>query len=171
MAYENLWDVPSVDILGDSTENVMVIMKQQAQYLKENTNGKVMGKFSRIKNIMVNIAGLAATLSSEITDDNEINNLSDANNLYKSQKYGFEIYNQTYKFRIFEMSLSPLYPISVMIDEGVLEDTQQSLSNCIEKGSTNTAFIIRSDNELLECLKIVFSSKKVKYILYKLQQA
>ncbi len=171
MAYENLWDVPSVDILGDSTENVMVIMKQQAQYLKENTNGKVMGKFSRIKNIMVNIAGLAATLSSEITDDNEINNLSDANNLYKSQKYGFEIYNQTYKFRIFEMSLSPLYPISVMIDEGVLEDTQESLSNCIEKGSTNTAFIIRSDNELLECLKIVFSSKKVKYILYKLQQA
>lgn len=171
MAYENLWDVPSVDILGDSTENVMVIMKQQAQYLKENTNGKVMGKFSRIKNIMVNIAGLAATLSSEITDDNEINNLSDANNLYKSQKYGFEIYNQTYKFRIFEMSLSPLYPISVMIDEGVLEDTQDSLSNCIEKGSTNTAFIIRSDNELLECLKIVFSSKKVKYILYKLQQA
>lgn len=171
MAYENLWDVPSVDILGDSTENVMVIMKQQAQYLKEDTNGKVMGKFSRIKNIMVNIAGLAATLSSEITDDNEINNLSDANNLYKSQKYGFEIYNQTYKFRIFEMSLSPLYPISVMIDEGVLEDTQESLSNCIEKGSTNTAFIIRSDNELLECLKIVFSSKKVKYILYKLQQA
>lgn len=171
MAYENLWDVPSVDILGDSTENVMVIMKQQAQYLKENTNGKVMGKFSRIKNIMVNIAGLAPTLSSEITDDNEINNLSDANNLYKSQKYGFEIYNQTYKFRIFEMSLSPLYPISVMIDEGVLEDTQESLSNCIEKGSTNTAFIIRSDNELLECLKIVFSSKKVKYILYKLQQA
>ena len=151
MAYENLWDVPSVDILGDSTENVMVIMKQQAQYLKENTNGKVMGKFSRIKNIMVNIAGLAPTLSSEITDDNEINNLSDANNLYKSQKYGFEIYNQTYKFRIFEMSLSPLYPISVMIDEGVLEDTQESLSNCIEKGSTNTAFIIRSDNELLEC--------------------
>lgn len=171
MAYENLWDVPSVDILGDSTENVMVIMKQQAQYLKEDTNGKVRGKFSRIKNIMANIAGLAATLSSEITDDNEINNLSDANNLYKSQKYGFEIYNQTYKFRIFEMSLSPLYPISVMIDEGVLEDTQESLSNCIEKGSTNTAFIIRSDNELLECLKIVFSSKKVKYILYKLQQA
>ena len=156
MAYENLWDVPSVDILGDSTENVMEIMKQQAQYLKEGTNGKVMGKFSRIKNIMANIAGLAAALSSEVTDDNEINNLSDANNLYKSQKYGFEIYNQTYKFRIFEMSLSPLYPISVMIDEGVLEDTQESLSNCIEKGSTNTIFIIRSDNELLECLKIVF---------------
>lgn len=171
MEYENLWDVPSVDILGDSTENVMEIMKQQAQYLKEGTNGKVMGKFSRIKNIMTNIAGLAAALSSEVTDDNEINNLSDANNLYRNQKYGFEIYNQTYKFRIFEMSLSPLYPISVMIDEGVLEDTQESLSYCTEKGSTNTTCIVRSDKELLECLKIVFSSKKVKYILYKLQQA
>lgn len=171
MDYENLWDVPSVDILGDSTENVMEIMKQQAQYLKEGTNGKVMGKFSRIKNIMANIAGLAAALSSEVTDDNEINNLSDANNLYRNQKYGFEIYNQTYKFRIFEMSLSPLYPISVMIDEGVLEDTLESLSYCTEKGSTNTTFIVRSDKELLECLKIVFSSKKVKYILYKLQQA
>ena len=77
MAYENLWDVPSVDILGDSTENVMEIMKQQAQYLKEGTNGKVMGKFSKIKNVMTSIAGLAAALSPEISDDTEISNLSD----------------------------------------------------------------------------------------------
>lgn len=171
MAYENLWNVPSVDILGDSTENVMEIMKQQAQYLKEGTNGKVMGKFSKIKNVMTSIAGLAAALSPEISDDTEISNLSDANNLYKSQRYGFEIYNQTYKFRIFEMNLSPLYPISIMFDEGVLEDTRENLGYCTEKGRTDTTFIVKSDNDLLECLKVVFSSKKVKYILYRLQHA
>ena len=89
MNYKNLWDVPSIDILGDSTENVVEIMKQQAQYLKEGTNGKVLGKFSKIKNVMAHIAGLAAALSTEISDDTEINKLSDANTLYRSQWYGF----------------------------------------------------------------------------------
>lgn len=171
MNYKNLWDVPSIDILDDSTENMVEIMKQQAQYLNEETNGKVLGKFSKIKNVMAHIAGLAAALSTEISDDTEINKLSDANALYRSQWYGFEIYNKTYKFRIFEMNLSPLYPISLMFDEGILEDTRENLSYCTEKGSVDTTFIIKSDDNLLEFLKIIFSSKKVKYILYRLQQA
>lgn len=170
MNYKNLWDIPPIDILGDSTENVVEIMKQQAQYLKEGTNGKVLGKFSKIKDVMTQIAGLAAALSPEMSDDTEINKLSDANKLYRSQRYGFEIYNQTYRFRIFEMNLSPLYPISIMFDEGILEDTRESLSYCTEKGSADTTFIVKSDDDLLECLKVIFSSKKVKYILYRLQQ-
>lgn len=37
MNYKNLWNVPSIDILDDSTENMVEIMKQQAQYLNEET--------------------------------------------------------------------------------------------------------------------------------------
>lgn len=171
MEYENLWNIPATDNLGDSTENVVSIMRQQAQYLKTGTTGKILGKFSKIKNVIPSMAEVIAALPTEQIEGDETRQLADANSFYRPQKYGFEIYNQSYKFRILEINLSPLYPILVSFDEGVLEDTKEELCYCgIKNGEDATQFIIRSDEELIESLRIVLSSKKIKYILYKLQQ-
>lgn len=155
----------------DSTENVIEIMRQQGRHLKEGTKGKVFGKFSKIKSVMDNIGGLTTAISLFVSEDEETSQLADANKLYENQRYGFEIYNQAYKFRIFEITLSPLYPIIISVDEGVLEDTKGELGYYLESGNRETQYVVKSDSELLEGLKIIFSSKKVRYILYKMQQS
>lgn len=170
MTYDNLWSIPSLEKPLETTNNIVEIMKQQAKYLKENTNGKVSGKFSRIRDITAGLEAFSAVLVNGISENEEIKDLEDANKLYKDLRYGFEIYNTTYKFRVFEMRLSPLYPVTTAIDEGIAEDTLQALQNdCIEKETTSNQFVIRSDDELISFLRIIFSSKKVRYILYRLQ--
>ena len=66
--------------------------------------------------------------------------------------------------------LSPVYPVVVSVDEGVLEDTRQELQIAsIQKGENANQFFINSDNEFISFLKTILSSKKVRYILYRLQ--
>lgn len=167
----SLWEIPSVNTPGDATDNIKEILRQQAQHLKTGTNGKVMAKFSKIVNIATNISNAISVISFDRTEDEETKDLPDANALYRPQRYGFEIYNSSYKFRIFEMNLSPLYPVSIFFDEGVLEDSETELRDYfIEKGKQTNQYVIKSDNELVISLRAVFSSKKVRYILYKLQQ-
>lgn len=167
----NLWDIPSADTFEDTTDNIKGILKRQAEYLKNGTNGKVKAKFNKIVDLKSGLSSVIAALSWSKTEDDEINNLQNANELYSSQRYGFEIYNDSFKFRIFEMNLSPLYPVSIYLDEGVLEDSGATLLGMsIQSGKYANEFKVTSDNELKECLQIVFSSKKVKYILYRLQQ-
>ncbi len=170
MEYDNLWSIPSVEKPLEVTENITEIMRQQGKYLKEKTNGKVFCKFSRIRDITAGFEALSAVLINGISENEETKDLEDANKLYKDLRYGFEIYNSIYKFRVFEMKLSPLYPVTTLVDEGIVEDSFQELqNNYIEKGTTSNQFIINNDAELLSFLRIIFSSKKVRYILYRLQ--
>ena len=123
MTYENLWDIPSVNEVLNSTDNIFDIMKAQGQYLKENTNGRIFGKFSKIKTInplSTMGAALTAFAPREVLQNNDSSALADANELYRDQKYGFEIYNSAYKFRVFEMIILPVYPAQIIIDEGVV---------------------------------------------------
>lgn len=171
MDYKSLWDTSALDDLDNTTDNIIDIMKQQAQHLRKATDGKVLARFRKIKNITTNLVEAASILSGNIFEEQDAIPLEDANRLYISQRYGFEIYNPVYKFRIFEMDLTPLYPVSVYFGEGVLEDTRSFFSlNGMEDVENKTRFIIKSDSEFMDSLKVVFSCKKVKYILYKLQK-
>lgn len=173
MTYENLWDIPSVNEVLNSTDNIFDIMKAQGQYLKENTNGRIFGKFSKIKTInplSTMGAALTAFAPREVLQNNDSSALADANELYRDQKYGFEIYNSAYKFRVFEMIILPVYPAQIIIDEGVVSTIEDEIALCAEKGKTANHYIIKNDDELIGCLRLILSSKKVRYILYKLQQ-
>lgn len=172
MEYKNLWDIPATNTEMNSTDNIFTIMKAQCTYLKDGTQNKVSGKFCKIKKINP-LSTMAHVLSSiaphEVLQNDDTANLKDANELYKNQKYGFEIYNTTYKFRIFEMLIEPTYPIHMIIDEGVVSNIENDILHCAEKGTYENCYLIDSDNTLLECLKLIFSCKKVKFILYKMQ--
>ena len=173
MKYDNLWDIPSANEELNPTDNIYDIMKEQGQYLKENTNGKIFGKFSKIKKINpLSTMGvvLSAFSTREVLQNDDSNSLADANELYSNQKYGFEIYNSTYKFRVFEMIISPVYPAHIIIDEGITTNIEDEIVSYSEKGKEANHYIINSDEELIGCLRLIFSSKKVKYLLYKLQQ-
>ncbi len=173
MKYDNLWDIPSVNEALNPTDNICEIMKQQGQYLKENTNGKIFGRFSKIKKVnpLSTMGAVLATFSvKEILQNDDSSVLADANELYSNQKYGFEIYNSTYKFRVFEMIVSPVYPAHIIIDEGVVANIEEEILSCVSKGKEANHYLINNDNDLLDCLRLIFASKKVKYLLYKLQQ-
>lgn len=111
---KSLWVIPSVNPPA-ATDNIKVILQQQAEYLKSGTNGKVMAKLSKLRNpIKCPTDPPSAALSSKPAD--ETMDLPDANTLYHTQPYGFEIFTTSYRFRIFEFNLSPLYPVSMFFD-------------------------------------------------------
>lgn len=174
MEYKNLWNIPSKNPEINITDNIFTIMKQQCNYLKAATNNKISGKFCKIKRIdpLSTMAHVLHSISSkEVLQNNDTDNLKDANELYKSQKYGFEIYNTTYKFRIFEMIVDPIYPVHLIIDEGIVSNIADELFQYTKKENIENCYLIESDYTLLDCLQLIFSSKKVQFILYKMQQS
>ena len=178
--YDNLWGNSLGKEKLDLTDSVVEIMKQQCQYLKQETNGKVLGKFSRIKKVTTPIApGVTAALGTlisrtgsvqvtEIMEEDDMVKRQDADILYREQKYGFEIYNNIYKFRIFEVSVAPVYPIKLLIDEEIEEEISENLENDYWDSQPGGYVQIRSERALLKCLKMIFSSKKVRFILYRM---
>ena len=167
---KSLWGIPSDNSTAGTTDNIKVILQQQAEYLKSGTNGKVMAKLSKLRNAFTCPTDPSSTVLSSKTAD-ETKDLPDANTLYHTQCYGFEIYTSSYRFRIFEINLSPLYPVSMLFDEGVLEDSAAKLRALrIERGVRENQYVVHTDEEFIETLGAVLSSKKVIYLLYKLQQ-
>lgn len=168
MMYENLWP-DSIESNYASTENIKLIMKDQASYLKEKTHGNVRLKFMQIKNVYSTAATYSLMTANKISQyfDNGQNTerLKDANELYDSKSFGCEIYNDTYRFRLFEMDLRPLYPIFINIDEGIVEDiekyylSEEFISNTIQ---------IDSDEDYIKLLKLIFGSRKLAFILDRL---
>lgn len=173
MRYDNLWDIPldNEEIL--SSDNVFEIMRQQGQYLRESSHQKICGKFCKIKTVNpLSTMGvvLSAFATKEVLQNDETDSLKDAGDWYKSQKYGFEIYNKSYKFRVLEMIVTPVYPIHLIIDEGITENIQDEICSCAEKSNIANHYLVSSDAQLLDCLRLIFTSKKVRYILYKMSQ-
>ena len=164
----NLWDIPTVGTSANTTDNIKGILEEQAKYLESGTNGKVMADLSEIDDIPTDIlspSGAFSLASSYKGKD------KDANDLYKPQFYGFDIHNDFYRFRIFEINLFPLYPVSMFFDEGVLEDTEAKFhQHSIKKGKLANQYVIQSDEDFINSLSAVLASKKVKFIIGKLQQ-
>ena len=174
--YNNLWEIPNSNEKPDLTDSIKDIMKQQSEYLKDTTNNKVFGKFARIKKtdlfpgLTAGALAISSMLSSKETFSNETDNLKDANILYTEDRYGYEIYNSTYRFRMFEMNITPIYPIQIIIDEGIMDDISKEISYNLERGDSQNHIILNNDNDLIDCLKLMFTSKKVKYLIYRLLQ-
>ena len=171
--YGNLWVIPRDEESIASTDNVIPLMREQCQFLKLNSNGKIFGKFDKLKKLYAFetiAASLNATTNKSILGDGETANLSDANSLYNDKNYGFEIYNATYRYRLFELKLSPVYPITISFDEGILDDTTDSILEYSTQGVRSNQFIVECDDNLMACFGAALESRKVRYILYKLQQ-
>ncbi len=170
--YENFWDVPETTEILNSTDNIHEMMKAQTQYLKKGTSGRVFGKFHKIKKIS-SLHVMGAILSSmklETLNDEEIDGLQDMNELYKQTKYGFEIYNSEYKFRVFELLISPIYPVRIIVDEDIKNELESELTCYLHKNQNVSWIEAENDNEFANLLKLIFTSRKVKFILQKMMQ-
>ena len=182
----SLWgNISDIDSTLHTTANISNILRTQSISLKEQTNDVIKGRFKPIKiitvstnpykNMVDSIASISEALKPykiekrEVLDEFENENLADANALYCKLRYGYEIYTSRYKFRIFELTLDPVYPILVNVDEGIIDDCICDLSLYFQLSETN-AIEINSDEEFIELLSIILKSKKLRFIINNLIQ-
>lgn len=170
----SLWEFDKNHLEEKTTDNITNITRQQCQYLKQETSGKVLAKFARIKLInpiqkafeTLTYSPVLSQLNTpkESVGDTDTMNLKDANELYVKARYGFEIYNKSYKFRVFELQMEPVYPIELLLDEGIGEEVRGFLEGD-QQITDYTKYKVDSDEDFIRYLGIILKSRKVRYIV------
>jgi hypothetical protein len=160
----DLWPNFSQNEIEDN--KAIDILREQARTLEKKTNGKVKATFSKIEykgnlaSITENAGKIFAPLclyaQEEILDE-ELRQKKDFNELYKLSKYKFEIFNDSYRFRLFTLNYREVYPVDLILDEGIRSELTLS-SSC----SLN---VIEGNSELENLLMLIFSSNKVKTVI------
>lgn len=144
------------------------ILQEQARLIGKKSNGIIKGSFAKIeytqnfggaKKALSTIADVMSAMQVTETEvvEEELKNKSDINNLYKYVSYRFEIYNDTYRFRVLTLRNREVFPIELTIDEGI--EKELNLNNPIK---------IESNSQLEEIFTSIFSSMKLKQIMTKM---
>ena len=166
---ENLWPNPE-EFHNNSIEenNSIGILRDQARAIKSITNGIVNATFSKINykpgpaNALKAIGQFVNTLTGSYEEvlDEDLKDKEDINALFLVNKYKFELFNSNYRFRLFVFNYSELFPVSLVVDEGILDDINY----------TNGA-PISNNTELKSHLKEILSSSKVRTVISKMLQS
>lgn len=183
MAYDNFWGINEcLQDNIDSTEEICNIMDQQCKYLYNDTQGKVFAVFSEItpeysftamtqamSKLVKNISCIAK--NQEGNDDNPSDELIDAGNMYYNKKFEFTIYTDKYRFRIFEVQITPVYPIDIIIDGGICKNIGNELERIAKPTEKDNCFTVMDQDSFCTLLKKILQDKKVRYIISKLQKS
>lgn len=155
----DLWGELNLETNAYSDSKAIEILREQARLLEKKTEGKIKATFSKIEYKTTTPELFGKTLLSiasrkEEVVDKELEGKKDFNSIYNYTKYKFEIFNDTYRFRVFILNFRPVFPIEIEVDEGIKDELKIS---SIEK--------INSDDELREIVSLIFASKKLKLII------
>lgn len=182
MEYKNYWEIEE-DTLNDLiyTNNIYEIMEEQCKYLFQITNGEIFAVFDEIKidgsisaitkhmsNLLKSIADMSYI--HETVAESSTKNLVDANAMYYNKCYGFEICTSRYRFRVFELKITPLYPVEMIIDEGICSNIGNKLATIAISMSKSNHFTINNEDIFCQVLQVVLQDKKVRYIIHELQK-
>lgn len=182
MEYKNYWiiDENSQDDLK-YTDNIQKIIEEQCKYLFRYTKGKIFAVFSEIKtvdsvnvmakamsNIVKNISGITGL--QENVEESTTSNLIDANIMYFDKRYGFEICTEKYKFRLFELRMTPIYPVEISVDEGICKNIGNTLAKIAIPMEKSNHFKISDEATFCNVLQSILQDKKVRYIIGELQK-
>lgn len=163
--------------IDSSAENVKGIMREICKELEQATGGKVLARFEevKLKTIYTGLSGnieMAAKLAlargtQETIDENALDR-EDASRFYDSQRYAFDIFNDNYRYRPFEVSVGALYPIKMFVDRTIVRESQKELSSWLSGEADGNVVSIDGDDDLRECLKAIINSRKMVVILQRL---
>jgi hypothetical protein len=170
MSKENIWTSALKRTIEPSAENAKGILDGICEELEQATKGRVHARFKAIKYKVRSIEALGlipSDISQEVIDENAPN-LKDASELYDSRRYGFDIVNDTYRYRPFEASIGALYPIKLYIDETIVRESTGQLTSWLSSEMNNTVAIVYDDEGLKECIRVIISSNKMAVILQRL---
>ena len=161
---QDLW--PNFDEIVLEKNNSLEILRAQAKALEKKTDGKVKATFSRTQYKKENVNPFGEIVSS-LSDtfvryenieifESDLENKSDANSYFNKTEYKFEIYNDEFRFRVFKVVYNILYPISLVIDEGIVKEISSNMVNTQP---------VHSDSDLETLLEKIFNTKKLITII------
>lgn len=182
MGFENYWIIdenPEEDL--KYTNNIYVIMEEQSKYLFKCTQGKIFAVFNEIKidgsmnamikvmsNVIKNISGIACP--KESVEEASTKKLIDANTMYFDKCYGYEICTEKYRFRLFELRMTPIYPIEISVDEEICKNIGSTLARIAIPMEKFNQFKINDEETFCKVLRTILQDKKVRYIIGELQR-
>ena len=159
----DLWGELNIDKNEKEFEDshAIELLRDQARLLEKKTNGCVKATFSKINYkpstheiLSQSLVSIAGGGTKEEIIDTELSGKKDLNEIYLFKKYKFEIFNDTYRFRVFILNYRPVFPLELEPDEGIKDELNLS-----------TTERINSDDELCNLVSSLFSSKKLKMII------
>lgn len=177
MAYDNFWriDADSHDALK-CTENIYKIMNEQCDYLFKDTQGRVFAIFGEIK-VDGSLIAMARAMSSmvkgvsgltglkETVAEVSTKELIDANSMYFDKSYGFEVCTEKYRFRLFELRMKPVYPIEIIVDEGICTNIGNALSRIAVPTEKSNSFKIFDEAVFVMYYKRFCKTKRYDILL------
>lgn len=182
MEFENYWRIDE-DLQEDLkyTDNICRIMEEQCKYLFNYTKGKIFAVFDEIKidgsmiamakvmsNVIKGISGIP--LLQESVEELSTKNLIDANTMYFDKRYGFEICTERYRFRLFELRMTPIYPVEICVDEGICKNIASTLDRIAIPMEKFNHFKINDEETFCKVLQCILQDKKVRYIIGELRK-
>lgn len=141
------------------------ILDEQANAIKNKTNGRIKGIVTEIK-YTDNMPGLVSAMNlfgSKLSNvkiyrqevlEEELDLKVDINNLYHTTPYKFEIFSDSFRFRILVLFNRTDFPIQITLDEGISQELE------IDKHK-----LIKSNSQFERVLSNVLRSSKMKSIL------
>lgn len=161
---DTLW--PSFDEEPIEINEAVKILREQARSIQSSTKNKIRATFSKMSykagplNAIEQLGRVANAMASPLYQeilDEELQGKTDANTLFSTTQYKFEIFNDEYRFRLFVLNDSKMFPITLDVDGGILEEISYQNKSKIE-----------SNEELKIILRDIFSCSKVRKVVSKM---
>ena len=182
MEFENYWGLTeNFQEELRRTDNIFKIMDDQCKYLFQYTKGNVFAVFGEIKldgsmfavaKIMANVLRGVSGISGieETIAESSTKKLIDASDMYFFKRYGFEVCTEKYRFRLFELRVTPIYPVEIIVDEGICKNIGTTLMNISVPMEKANHFQIGDEETFCNVLQNVLKDRKVRYIIEELQK-
>lgn len=163
---ESLW--PIFDEVELERNQTIEILRQQARAISKDTNNKIKATFSKMeykKGAITAVEQLDAVVKAvspanfEEVLDEELIGKQNVNDLFTAEKYKFEIYNEEYRFRLFTVKYCELFPIALIVDDGISKEI-----------SYRNDQPINSNEDLKKIVRDIFSCKKVRTVIAKMKK-
>lgn len=137
--------------------NAVELLTEQAAILKDKTGGIVQAALLPIQPADRTVVTLMAELvtATDREGRDELSGKTDINTVFELKKYKFELYSDTYHFRVFTLYNRAQFPIDIVLDEGIAE----------ELGQKETRIAIDNNEELMSLVANIFSCRKVSQII------
>lgn len=164
----DLWG--NVNATNGLAGSALLIIQEQAKLLETKTEGKVKAEFCRVRyqhkkannslqlaeTMLRTVSALSAVMPrDEIVEIDERKNLENASHFYEQGEYKFEIYSDKYKFRLFTLNYQSVFPLTLEIEYGIIEEKV-------------VAKKVNSIDELTSLLGSILASNKVRFIIQKM---
>ena len=164
----DLWGSLKLPKENQEESKAKILLEEQAVLLEEKTEGRIKAIYSPLvflpSDADILSQGITAALGGAVINreekvDDVLIDKIDANDMYSFKSFKFEIYNDTYKFRVFTVKDRVFLPITIKVDEGIAEELSLFSGDTIN---------IASNSELESTVSSIFSSKKLMNIIRKM---